>query len=284
VRTQDWGRLLGLAAIWSLQYLLLRLAVPVFGTAPVAEARAVFGALVVVPMALALGQRIAFREHWREYVIVCLPNNVLPFACFAWAATVLPAGYLAIIGGTTPLFAGLFAHWALGEPLGARRIAGFAMGVAGVALIVRLGPVALDARAVLGTLVAVLGSASWGWGGIVIKQRSAQMPPIGMAAGSITAAALLMLPLLAFTPAPAAWTVESSVAVVGLGVLCSGLAYLFFFTLIRDIGPARTLTTGLMVPVLGVLWGWLFLDEAVTLAMLAGSVLVIGALAFVLRR
>lgn len=284
MRPQDWARLLGLAGIWSLQYILLRLAVPVFGTLPVAEGRALFGALVVVPLAIVLGQRIALRARWRDYLIVCLPNNVLPFACFAWAATVLPAGYLAIIGGTTPLFAGIFAHWALGEPLGARRVAGFAMGLAGVALIVRLGPVALDARAVLGTLVALVGTASWGWGGIVIKQRSAQMPPIGMAAGSTTSSALLMLPLLAFAPPPAAWTVESSLALLALGLLCSGLAYLFFFTLVRDIGPARTLTTGLMVPVLGVLWGWLFLDEAVTLAMLAGIALVIGALAFVLRR
>ncbi len=284
MRAQDWARLLALAGIWSLQYLLLRLAVPVFGTLPVAEARAVFGALVVVPMALALGQRIALREHWKEYVIVCLPNNVLPFACFAWAATVLPAGYLAIIGGTTPLFAGIFAHWALGEPLGARRIGGFAMGIAGVALIVRLGPVALDAPTLLATVVTLVGTASWGWGGIVIKQRSARMPPIAMAAGSITVAAVLMLPLLVFMPPPASWTIDAGLALIGLGVLCSGLAYLFFFTLVRDIGPSRTLTTGLMVPVLGVLWGWLFLDEAVTLAMLAGIVLVIGALALVLRR
>ena len=284
MRAQDWARLLALAGIWSLQYLLLRLAVPVFGTLPVAEARAVFGALVVVPMALALGQRIALREHWKEYVIVCLPNNVLPFACFAWAATVLPAGYLAIIGGTTPLFAGIFAHWALGEPLGARRVGGFALGIAGVALIVRLGPVALDAPTLLATLVTLVGTASWGWGGIVIKQRSARMPPIAMAAGSITVAALLMLPLLLFMPSPASWTIDSSLALIGLGVLCSGLAYLFFFTLVRDIGPSRTLTTGLMVPVLGVLWGWLFLDEAVTLVMLAGIVLVIGALGLVLRR
>jgi drug/metabolite transporter (DMT)-like permease len=69
-----------------------------------------------------------------------------------------------------------------------------------------------------------------------------------------------------------------------VGVVCSGLAYLPFFTLVRDIGPSRTLTVGLAVPVLGVLWGWLLLDEAVTPAMLAGAALVVVALMLVLRR
>ena len=71
---------------------------------------------------------------------------------------------------------------------------------------------------------------------------------------------------------------------IALGVLCSGLAYLPFFSLIRDIGPSRTLTVGLAVPVLGVLWGWLLLGEIVTLSMLAGTALVLAALALVLRR
>ena len=73
-------------------------------------------------------------------------------------------------------------------------------------------------------------------------------------------------------------------AMVALGLFCTGLAYLPFFTLVRDIGPSRTLSVGLAVPVLGVLWGWLFLDEAVTATMLAGMALVTAALVLVQRR
>lgn len=284
MRVRDWARLLGLAGIWSLQYILLRLAVPVFGAAPVADARALFGALIVVPLAILLRQRIALREHWKDYLVVCLPNNVLPFACFSWAATVLPAGYLAIIGATTPLWADLFAHRALGEPLGPRRMAGLVLGIAGVALIVNLGPIALDAGSLAAAAVALLGAASWGLGGVVIKQRSARIPAISMAAGMIVCAALLMSPLLAFAPPPTQWTLEASLAVVALGTLCSGLAYLAFFTLVRDIGPARALSVGLMVPVLAVIGGWLLLDEAVTTPVIGGVVLVLLALAMVMRR
>ncbi|MGH8734627.1 MAG: EamA family transporter, partial [Burkholderiales bacterium] len=79
-------------------------------------------------------------------------------------------------------------------------------------------------------------------------------------------------------------TWQGAAALIALGAVCSGIAYLPFFTLIRDIGPSRTLTVGLAVPVLGVFWGWLLLGEAVTLTVLAGTALVLVALSLVLRR
>ena len=271
--------------MWSLQYIFLRVAVPAFGTAAVAEGRALFAALFLVPWVVWVArQRIGALEHWKDHLAVALVNNVAPFVCFAWAASVLPAGYLAIINGMVPLWAALIAVPVLKERLGFGRIAGFALGIAGVALIVNLGPVEMGWKTVLGTLVGVAGAGFWGWAGVVIKQRSGRLPPMGLAAGAIAFAALLMAPLLSLAPPPATWTAPAIGSLIAVGVICSGLAYLPFFTLIRDIGPSRTLTVGLAMPVLGVLWGWLFLDETVTLGMLAGTALVLAALLLVLRR
>ncbi|HEX6321997.1 MAG TPA: DMT family transporter [Burkholderiales bacterium] len=285
MRAYDAGRWLLLATLWSLQFLFLRVAVPVFGMAPVAEGRALFAAAFLLPwVVLFARQPVALFAHWKDHLAVGLVNNVLPFVCFALAAAVLPAGYLAIINGLVPLWAAVIAAPVLGEPFGLRRAAGFALGIAGVALIVNLGPVALDARTLLGTLAAVAGTALWGWAGVMIKQRTGRMPPMGLAAGSIVFAAVIMAPLWVMMPPPAAWTLEAFGALVAVGMLCSGLAYLPFFTLIRDIGPSRTLTVGLAVPVLGVAWGWLLLDEAVTAPMVLGAALVLAALAMVLRK
>jgi len=285
VRAYDAGRWLLLATLWSLQFLFMRVAVPVFGMAPVAEGRALFAAAFLLPWAVLFArQPIGLREHWRDHLAIGMVNNVLPFVCFALAAAVLPAGYLAIINGLVPLWAAVIAAPVLGEPFGLRRAAGFALGIAGVALIVNLGPVALDARTLLGTLAAIAGTALWGWAGVMIKQRTGRLPPMGLAAGSIAFAAVIMAPLSALTPPAATWTIEAAGALVALGVLCSGLAYVPFFTLIRDIGPSRTLTVGLAIPVLGVAWGWLFLDEAVTAPMVLGAALVLAALALVLRK
>jgi drug/metabolite transporter (DMT)-like permease len=271
--------------MWSFQYIFLRVAVPVFGTAAVAEGRALAATLFLLPWVVwVMRQRVGLVEHWRDHLAVALVNNVLPFVCFAWAASVLPAGYLAIINGMVPLWAAIIAVPVLKERLGGGRIAGFALGIAGVALIVNLGPVKLNGTTLLGTLVAIAGAAFWGWAGVMIKQRSGRLPPMGLAAGSIAFAAVLMAPLWVTAPPAATWTAPALLSLIGVGVVCSGLAYLPFFTLVRDIGPSRTLTVGLAVPVLGVLWGWLLLDEAVTLGMLAGAALVMAAMALVLRR
>jgi drug/metabolite transporter (DMT)-like permease len=285
VQAYDAGRWLLLAILWSLQFLFLRLAVPVFGTAPVAESRAFFAALFLLPWVVWFArQRIAPLENWKDYLTVGLANNVLPFVFFNFAATALPAGYLAIINGLVAPWTAVFAALILGEPLGARRAAGFVLGIAGVALIVNLGPVEPSAHVFLAALAAVTGAALWGWAGVLIKQRTGRLPPMGIAAGSVTFSALIMAPLWALTPSPSTWTPEAAAGAVAVGLLCTGLAYLPFFTLIRDIGPARTLTVGLAVPVLGVLWGRLFLDEAVTAPMLLGAALVLAALALVLHR
>ena len=281
--SSNLARFAALASLWSLQFLFLRLAVPAFGTPMVAEGRALFGALVVVPAALFLAQRIAMREHWRTHLGISLANNVLPFILFAFAATTLPAGYLAIINGTVPLWTALFSAWLLGEGLGGRRLAGFVLGLAGVALIVNLGPVALDGRTVLAALCAVAGASLWGYAGVLIKQSTGKLAPLGLAAGSLAFSTILMSPAWV-TVDEVAWSLEGTASLAALGALCTGTAYVFFFRLVRDIGPARTLSVGFLIPVLGVLWGWLFLDEAVTLTMVAGGALVLAAMALVLRR
>lgn len=282
--TYDAGRWLLLATLWSVQYILLRVSVPVFGTAVVAESRALFSALFLVPWTICVArQAIALRAHWKDHLAVGLVNNVLPFICFAWAASVLPASYLAVVNGMVPLWSGIIAAPVLKEPLGVRRVAGFLLGIAGVALIVNLGPIELDLLTVLAALSAMAGAAFWGWAGVVIRQRTGRVPSMSLATGSIVFAALLLSPAWTKAPPLSQWTPQATIALISLGALCSGLAYLPFFTLVRDIGPTRTLTVGLAVPALGILWGWLFLGETVTLSMTAGTALVLAALVLVMR-
>ena len=262
----------------------MRVAVPVFGTAPVAEARALFAACFLLPWALWIARlQLAPLEHWRDYLVVGLANNVLPFLCFAWAATVLPAGYMAVINGTVPLWTAIFSALILHERLRAARVVGFLLGLIGVGMIVNLGPLELSWQILAATAASLTGAALWGWAGVLIKQRYGRLPPMAVAAGSVAFAAAIMLPLWTQAPPLEAWTPVATANMVALGLLCTGFAYLPFFTLIRDIGPWRTLSVGMLVPLLGIFWGWLFLGEAVTVAMLAGAALVLTALALVMK-
>lgn len=278
------ARWLLLATLWSLQFIFMRVAVPVFGTAPVAEARALFAACFLLPWALWIARlQLAPLEHWRDYLVVGLANNVLPFLCFAWAATVLPAGYMAVINGTVPLWTAIFSALILHERLRGARVVGFLLGLIGVGMIVNLGPLELSWQILAATAASLTGAALWGWAGVLIKQRYGRLPPMAVAAGSVAFAAAIMLPLWTQAPPLEAWTPVATANMVALGLLCTGFAYLPFFTLIRDIGPWRTLSVGMIVPLLGIFWGWLFLGEAVTLGMLAGATLVLVALVLVMK-
>lgn len=281
----DSGRWLLLAILWSLQYIFMRLSVPTFGTGIVADGRAVFSAIFLVPWTILVAREvIGLRAHWRDHLTIALVNNVLPFLCFAYAATGLPASYLAVMNGLVPLWSAVIAAPVLKEPLGARRIAGFMLGVAGVALIVNLGPIELNAHTIAASIAAMAGAFFWGWAGVVIRQRTGHVPAMSLATGSIIFCALILAPAWVQVPPPSAWTPTAVGALIALGLLCSGLAYLPFFTLVRDIGPTRTLTVGLAVPVLGIFWGWLLLGETVTAPMLLGAGLVLLALVLVMRR
>lgn len=284
MRPYDASRWLLLATLWSLQYIFMRLAVPVFGTAIVADGRAIFSALFLVPwMLFVLRQDLGLRAHWRDYLWVAMVNNVLPFLLLAYAATGIPASYLAVMNGMVPLWSAVIAAPVLGERLTGWRIGGFLLGAAGVALIVNLGPVELNAHTITAALAGFAGTAFWGWAGVVIRQRTGRVPAMGLATGSVILCALILSPAWLVAPPPSTWTPVAIAGLLALGLLVSGLAYLPFFTLVRDIGPTRTLTVGLAVPVLGIFWGWLLLGETVTLPMLLGAGLVLLALGLVMR-
>jgi drug/metabolite transporter (DMT)-like permease len=282
--TSAAARWLLLATLWSLQYIFMRMSVPVFGTGLVAESRAFFAALFLVPwVLLVMRDSIGLVEHWRDHLAVSLTNNVLPFVCFAWAATALPASYLAVMNGMVPLSSAVISAPVLGERLRARAIIGFILGITGVALIVNLGPIELTWHTAAAAVAGLTGAVLWGWSGVVIRQRTGRVPAMRLAAGSIVFAAILLSPAWSATPPFSAWTPGATFALIALGALCSGLAYLPFFTLVRDIGPTRTLTVGLAVPVLGFFWGWLLLGEIITLTMLSGAALVLIALVLVMK-
>ena len=131
-----------------------------------------------------------------------------------------------------------------------------------------------------GTLAALL----YGIGANMVRKYLTGTPPGAVAGATLSCAALFTLPFaLAHWPEQAI-SLRAWAAAGLLGVLCTGIAFVMYYRLIKRIGPARAVTVTYLVPLFGVLWGWLFLDERVTLGMLAGAGLVMAALALVLRR
>jgi drug/metabolite transporter (DMT)-like permease len=277
MRAADTARLLLLAAIWGGSFLLLRMVAPVLGAMLTAESR-VFVAGVALSIWMAIqGTRTEWRRYALPLLIVAITNSALPFAFFSYAALTLPSGYSAILNATAPLFSALFAAIFLGERLTPRKLIGLACGIGGVSFLVGLGPIAFDGHVGLAVASALSGALSYAIASAYVKGLKDPVPPTAMATGSQVLAALVLLPLVAVAPLPSRPDAQTITLILVSGVVCTAMAYLLYFRLIRDIGPVKALTVTFLVPLTALAWGAVVLDEAITLRTLVGGALVILA-------
>ena len=278
MRAADAARLVALAAIWGASFLFMRVAAPAIGPLATAELRMLVASGTLAAWFAFIGFDPQWRRWWRYYLGIGLVNSAAPFLLYAYSALQLSAGLMSVINATSPMWGALLSALVLKERLTPRRIAGLLLGIAGVALV--SGPQPAGAWLAIG---AGLGAAfCYGLAGVVLRLAPRDTTARGMAVGTQAMAGLLFLPVLATAPAavPSASVIAS---VLALGIVCSGVAYVMYFRLIADIGPTGALTVTYLTPVFGVLWGALFLGEALTLAMLAGGLLVLAGTVLVLR-
>lgn len=275
MKTSDLGELVALAALWGASFLFMRLGAAEFGPVALAAVRVGGAALVLLPLLHWRGQVGELRRHWRSIFVVGVTNSALPFLGFSYAALSITAGLSSIFNASSPLFAAVLGWlWLKDRPSGPR-IAGLAIGFAGV-----LGLAWEKASFKPGgsgwAIVACLAAAlMYGLSANYTKRRLQGVAPLAVAAGSqLSAALVLALPALwwwpAVLPSARAWSM-----VALLAVLCTAVAYLMYFRLIAHIGPANAITVTFLIPAFAVLWGWVFLAEPLTTAMALGCAVIL---------
>ncbi|AEG92178.1 DMT family transporter [Ramlibacter tataouinensis] len=270
-----------LAAIWGASFLFMQLAVVEFGALPTAAVRVAIAAAFLLPLVLVRGLGPQLRRHWKATFLIGVVNSGIPFALYAFALLSITTGLSAILNATAPMFGALVAWlWLQDRPAGSR-ILGLLVGFAGVALLAgqRASFTAGASGAAAGwAVLACLGAClCYGIAASATKRYLAGVPALVTATGSQLGATLgLALPALwlwpARMPGSRAW-----LAMLVVGVVCTGLAYVLFFRLIERAGPARALAVTFVLPVFAVVYGVLFLGEALTAWMLlCGAVIVTG--------
>jgi drug/metabolite transporter (DMT)-like permease len=283
MRPADALRLCALAIIWSTSFVFIRVLSPVLGPVWVATARLLLGGAALAHVFVVIRRHLDVAEHWRAYLFVGVLNSAIPFLLFAYAALTLPASYLVNLNAAVPLFGAVASAAWLDDPLDARKVAGLAVGAAGVTLVSRAGPVTPDAAFALAVAASLGAVVCYALAAVWLKRRGAKLHPIAVAGWSQLLGGIALLPFAAFAPIEGAITLSVTVNVLLLALLCSALAYMLYFRLVADVGPTRAMTVTFLMPAFGMLWGWLFLDETITLAMLAGAALIVGGTAAVLR-
>ena len=281
----DYARLVTLAALWGAAFIFMRVAAPVFGPAWTAELRVLLGGLALLAWFRALGFDPGLRVHWRFYLLMGAVGIAAPFVLYSLASIHAPASLLSITNATAPIFGLAWAALAGDERVTLRKATGLALGIAGVALIARPDAAAAADPLFGWAVAAALGACClYGVVGVLIKRYARGATPRGMAAGNQLAAALVLVPLLPLLPPLAAPTALAVANLLALALLASAAAFVLYFRLIADVGATRALTVTYLIPLFGILWGWLFLGEALPAAALAGGALILAGTVMVTRR
>ena len=282
MRPADLARLVALAAMWGASYLFMRYAVPHLGPVLMIELRVLIAGLALAAFVYATRNTIGWRQHWRAYLFVGAIGLALPFVLIAEALTVIDASTAAILNALAPLFASLVAAVWIRDPITPAKAAGIALCLAGTAVLVGWTPTPMTGRELLAMAMSVAATAVYGYTIVFTKVNLKDASPMGTSAATLLFAALALAP---FTPVtrdlsvvpPMAW-----LALGGLAIVSTAVAFILYYRLIADVGPVKAITVTLLVPVFGMIWGVIFLGEPLTPGRLAGCAIILAGCSLIL--
>ena len=270
-----------LGAIWGASFMFTRLGAAEFGALPTAGLRVAIAAVFLLPLMLMRRQGLALARHWKKIFFLGMLNSGIPFACYAYALLAITTGLSALINATVPLFGALVAWvWLKDRPHGLK-ILGLLIGFVGVAMLAwskaSFKPDASGLSSGWAVVACLVACLCYGLSASFTRRYLSGVPSLVVATGSQMGATLgLALPTLWLWPAQNP-SLKAWLALLVVGVVCTGIAYVLFFRLIDTVGAASTLTVTFLIPVFAVIYGALFLGESVTSWMLiCGAVILSG--------
>jgi drug/metabolite transporter (DMT)-like permease len=283
--SRDLIDLVVLGAIWGASFLFMRVAAPQFGPVPLIAARVGIGAVFLLAVLARRGGLGGLAANAAPLTVLGAVNSAIPFTLFAYAVLSVTAGFAAMLNSTAPLFGALVAFVWLHETPARTRLIGLAIGFTGVLILVWDRLSFSSDGGLLAVLAGLSAAVLYGIAANYTKRRLTGVDPMVIATGSLLAAtAFLLVPAALYWPASAP-TAIGWISTILLGVICTGVAYVLYFRLLARVGPSRTLSVTYLIPVFGLLWGYMLLDEAITAQMatacaviLAGVALATGAL------
>lgn len=254
---RDIAALLLLASIWGGSFIFMRVAAPEFGIYVLVAIRTVLATSVLLPILMMTGGVSQIFKHWFPIALVGLANTAVPFVLFNYSSLHLEAGVNAILNATAPMFGALVAWLWLGDKLTPTAIAGLALGFLGVTVISqqKLGEGDISFVPIL---TALLATTCYGIAASMMKRWLQGVRPLVVATGSQAMASIMLAPfalstLPATMPSANAW-----LNAVALAILGTAIAYILYFKLIANVGPAKAISVAYMVPLFGIIWGYYF--------------------------
>jgi drug/metabolite transporter (DMT)-like permease len=273
VDRRNWISLLLLAALWGASYLFIKIGLDDLSPAGIVFTRTALAALVLMPFAINSGGMAPLWRRAPGLFALGFIQVAGPFLLISAGERHIASSLAGILVASAPIFTAIFAIWIdQSERLSTYGVVGVVIGILGVALL--LG-VDLSGSGVGGGLMVVLASAGYAIGGFALKRYFTGYQPLALVAGTMTSSAVMTLPLF-LIDLPSHVGLDTVGAMSALGLGGTGIAFVIYYTLNREIGPTRTSLVAYIAPVFALVYGVTLLDEKFGVVTALGIVLIVG--------
>ena len=262
-----WTLLILLGAIWGSAFIFIKIAAPEFGAVALVQARLVIASLIFIPVLLRKKYINLLKPIWKHSMLLALTNNAIPFTMFSLASFGSDSNMLAILNATTAFNTMIIAYFWLNEDVSLKQLCGLILGFIGVVILVNPDS---SSTSIISAIFCLMGAACYSFSTVFIQKNSAKTNKLVLIGWSIIFSAFLMIPATLFYLPSQIPSYNAFLSVIWLGGMSTGLAFLGYVRLIEKIGAVKTSTVAYFLPIFGIIWGNLFLDEIITTSVIFG--------------
>ena len=262
-----WALLILLGAVWGSAFIFIKIAAPEFGAVALVQARLVIASLIFVPLLFRRKYLLLLKPIWKHSFLLAVTNNAIPFTMFSLASFGSDSNMLAILNATTAFNTMIIAYFWLSEDVSLKQLTGLIMGFIGVVILVNPDS---SSTSLISAMFCLLGAACYSFSTVFIQKNSAKTNKLVLIGWSIIFSAFLMIPMTLIYPPVSMPSFDAFLSVLWLGGVSTGLAFLGYVRLIEKIGAVKTSTVAYFLPIFGIIWGYIFLDEVITLSIVIG--------------
>jgi drug/metabolite transporter (DMT)-like permease len=279
--------LFGLGGVWGASFLFIKVIVDETGPLELVAGRMFFGALAVGLFVLYRRLPVPFQPRLiAGAAVLALVGNVIPFALIAWGEEHIDSGTASVLNSTVPVFTAVFAAALLEEEhFTAARLGGLVLAMFGILVLTGDDVLHITDASVLGQMAVIAAAACYGIAAVLARTLLKSQDPVGLSIVQLCMGTLLVIPILFIISGTPDYSLslEAALSLVALGVFGTGFGYIVYLWLIEKMGSVRASLVTYIVPVMGLLLGWLVLDESAGLNTILGALLIVAGVASVMR-
>ena len=267
-----WILLTFLGALWGSAFMFIKVATPEFGPIALVNTRLLIASLIFLPILLQKKYIHLLKPIWKQVLVLSIMNNAIPFTLFSYASFGADSNILAILNATTAFNTMIIAYLCIGESVSLKQLFGLILGFIGIFILVN--PQNSDTT-LIASLSALLAAFFYSYSTVYIQRQSVNANKMVLIGWSIVFSAVFMIPVSIFNLPETLPSASAIGSAFWLGAVSTGLGFLGYVRLIDKIGAVKTSTVAYFLPVFGIIWGSIFLDEKITSTIILGCLIVL---------